>query len=107
MVRRQPWCSCWGPPSVSLPVFRAPLPSELRKRRGNTALFRGANSWSIDTERFRARLGVECIKDLKLQIAAREQAETAVRALASGLEAKIRRLVNANIIGIFIWDIEG
>jgi PAS domain S-box-containing protein len=50
---------------------------------------------------------VEFIKDLKLQIAAREQAETAVRALASGLEAKIRRLVNANIIGIFIWGIDG
>jgi hypothetical protein len=51
VVRRQPWCLCWGPPSVSLPVFRAPLPSEPRKRRGNTALFRGANSWSVDTER--------------------------------------------------------
>jgi PAS domain-containing protein len=50
---------------------------------------------------------VESIEDLKLQIAAREQAETAVRALASGLEAKIRRLVNANIIGIFIWGIDG
>ena len=50
---------------------------------------------------------VESIEDLKLQIAAREQAETAVRALASGLEAKIRRLVNANIIGIFIWNFDG
>ncbi|SDJ46126.1 PAS domain S-box-containing protein [Bradyrhizobium sp. Rc2d] len=50
---------------------------------------------------------VEFIEDLKLQIAARQQAETAVRALASGLEAKIRRLVNANIIGIFIWSFDG
>src|SRR5215471_17087674 len=50
---------------------------------------------------------VEPIEDLKLQIAAREQAETAVRALASGLEAKIRRLVDSNIIGIFIWDRDG
>ncbi|WP_128948503.1 GAF domain-containing sensor histidine kinase [Bradyrhizobium nanningense] len=50
---------------------------------------------------------VECIEDLKLQIAARQQAETAVRALANGLEAKIRRLVNANIIGIFIWSFDG
>ena len=50
---------------------------------------------------------VESVEDLKLQIAAREQAETAVRALASGLEAKIRRLVNANIIGIVIWGIDG
>src|SRR5499427_1396859 len=50
---------------------------------------------------------VESIEDLKLQIAARQQAETAVRALASGLEAKIRRLVNSNIIGIFIWNLDG
>src|SRR5215469_6904771 len=50
---------------------------------------------------------VESIEDLKLQIAAREQAETAVRALASGLEVKIRRLVDSNIIGIFIWDFDG
>ena len=50
---------------------------------------------------------VETIEDLKLQIAAREQAETALRALAGGLEAKIRRLVNANIIGIFIWSFDG
>ncbi|MBR0713648.1 GAF domain-containing sensor histidine kinase [Bradyrhizobium liaoningense] len=50
---------------------------------------------------------VESIEDLKLQIAARQQAETALRALASGLEAKIRRLVNANIIGIFIWSFDG
>lgn len=50
---------------------------------------------------------VESIEDLKLQIAARKEAETSVRALASGLEAKIRRLVNANIIGIFIWSIDG
>src|SRR5215472_5472180 len=50
---------------------------------------------------------VESIEDLKLQIAAREQAETAVWALASGLEAKIRRLVDSNIIGIFIWDRDG
>ncbi|SIO64508.1 PAS domain S-box-containing protein [Bradyrhizobium erythrophlei] len=50
---------------------------------------------------------VESIEDLKLQIAAREQAETALRALASGLEAKIRHLVNANIIGIFIWSFDG
>ena len=50
---------------------------------------------------------VDFIEDLKLQIVAREQAETAVRALASGLEAKIRRLVSANIIGIFIWNFDG
>jgi PAS domain S-box-containing protein len=30
-----------------------------------------------------------------------------VRKLASGLEAKVRRLVDANIIGIFIWNFDG
>jgi PAS domain S-box-containing protein len=50
---------------------------------------------------------LESIEDLKLQIAAREKAEAAVRQLASGLEAKIRRLVDANIIGICVWNLEG
>ncbi len=47
------------------------------------------------------------IDDLKLQMAAREKAETAMRELANGLEAKVRRLVDANIMGIFIWNLEG
>ena len=47
------------------------------------------------------------VEDLKLQIAARKRAEAAVRELANGLEAKIRRLVDANIIGIFIWKLDG
>jgi PAS domain S-box-containing protein len=50
---------------------------------------------------------LESIEGLKLQIAAREKAEAAVRQLASGLEAKIRRLVDANIIGICVWNLEG
>ena len=50
---------------------------------------------------------LESIEHLKLQIAARETAEAALRELASGLEAKIRRLVGANIIGIFVWNLEG
>jgi PAS domain S-box-containing protein len=50
---------------------------------------------------------VESIQDLKLQITARERAEAAVRALANGLEVKIRRLVDANIIGIVIFTLEG
>jgi PAS domain S-box-containing protein len=49
---------------------------------------------------------VESIDELKLQIAEREKAEAAARELASGLQAKIRRLVDANIIGIFIFDLE-
>jgi len=50
---------------------------------------------------------VESIESLNWEIAAREKAEAEVRELASGLEAKIRRLVNANIIGICIWNVEG
>src|SRR5580704_13490014 len=50
---------------------------------------------------------LDSIDDLKVQIAARERAETALRGLATGLEAKIRRLVDANVIGIVIWNLEG
>jgi len=47
------------------------------------------------------------INDLKFQIAEREKAETALQELAKGLEAKVRRLVDSNIIGIVIWNFEG
>jgi PAS domain S-box-containing protein len=50
---------------------------------------------------------VASIDDLEFQIAEREKAEAALRELATGLEAKVRRLVDANIIGICIWNIEG
>jgi PAS domain S-box-containing protein len=50
---------------------------------------------------------VECVEGLKLQIAARERAEAAVRQRASGLEAKLRRLVDSNIMGIIIWRYDG
>lgn len=50
---------------------------------------------------------LESIEGLKLQIAARERAERAARELATGLQAKVRRLVDANIMGIFIWNLEG
>jgi PAS domain S-box-containing protein len=50
---------------------------------------------------------VESIENLKLQIDARERAERALRELANGLEAKVRRLVDSNIIGIFIWNLDG
>jgi PAS domain S-box-containing protein len=50
---------------------------------------------------------LESIEDLKQQIAARERAERAARELATGLEAKVRRLVDANLMGIFIWNLEG
>jgi PAS domain S-box-containing protein len=47
------------------------------------------------------------IEDLKIQVAEREHAEAEVRELARGLEAKIRRLVEANVVGIVMWDLEG
>ncbi len=50
---------------------------------------------------------VASIEDLEFQIAEREKAETALQELAKGLEAKIRHLVDSNIIGIFIWGLDG
>jgi PAS domain S-box-containing protein len=47
------------------------------------------------------------IEDLKFQVAEREKAEAEVRELASGLEARIRRLVEANVVGIVMWNLEG
>src|SRR5215475_13965184 len=47
------------------------------------------------------------IEDLKFQVAEREKAEAEVRELAKGLEAKIRRLVEANVVGIVMWTLEG
>jgi PAS domain S-box-containing protein len=53
---------------------------------------------------YQARMHIE---DLKFQVAEREKAEAEVRELASGLEAKIRRLVEANVVGIFMWNLGG
>jgi PAS domain S-box-containing protein len=47
------------------------------------------------------------IEDLKIQVAEREKAEAEVRELARGLEAKIRRLVEANVVGIVMWNLDG
>lgn len=47
------------------------------------------------------------IENLKIQVAEREKAEAEVRQLASGLEAKIRRLVEANVVGIVLWNLGG
>jgi PAS domain S-box-containing protein len=47
------------------------------------------------------------IEDLKIQVFEREKAEAEVRELARGLEAKIRRLVEANVVGIVMWNLEG
>ena len=47
------------------------------------------------------------IDDLGIQVSEREKAEAEVRELARGLEAKIRRLVEANVVGIVLWNVEG
>jgi PAS domain S-box-containing protein len=47
------------------------------------------------------------IDDLKIQIAERERAESEAHELARGLEAKIRRLVEANVVGIVLWNLAG
>ena len=45
------------------------MPSELRERRGNTALFRSANSLSIDTERLARDLAYDhlgpCLEEVR------------------------------------------
>ena len=50
---------------------------------------------------------VASIDNLKVHIAAREQAEADLRERATGLEAKVRRLIDANLMGIFTWNLEG
>jgi PAS domain S-box-containing protein len=47
------------------------------------------------------------IGDLKIQIIEREKAEAEAHELARGLEAKTRRLVEANVVGIALWNLEG
>jgi len=47
------------------------------------------------------------IEELKIQVAEREKAEAEVRQLARGLEAKVRRLIDANVVGIVMWNLEG
>jgi len=50
---------------------------------------------------------LEHIEDLTIQVSERQKAEAEVRELAKGLEAKIRRLVEANVVGIVMWSLEG
>lgn len=47
------------------------------------------------------------IEDLRVQVAEREKAEAEVRQLATGLEAKVQRLVEANVVGVVMWNLEG
>jgi PAS domain S-box-containing protein len=50
---------------------------------------------------------VASIDHLKVQIAAREKAEAELLERATGLEATVRRLIDANLMGIFTWNVEG
>lgn len=50
---------------------------------------------------------VASIDDLTFEVTAREKAEAALQKLANGLEAKVRRLVDANIIGIVLGNLDG
>jgi len=47
------------------------------------------------------------LDDLKVQVIERERAEAEAHELARGLEAKIRRLVEANVVGIVLWKLDG
>ena len=47
------------------------------------------------------------IENLEFQVSEREKAEAEVRELAKGLEAKVRRLVETNVVGIVMWNLEG
>jgi PAS domain S-box-containing protein len=47
------------------------------------------------------------IENLKIQVTNRQRAEAEVRELACGLEAKIRRLVEANVVGIVMFTLDG
>ena len=47
------------------------------------------------------------IEDLKIQVGEREKAEAALRELAKSLEAKVQRLLQANVIGILVFHLDG
>jgi PAS domain S-box-containing protein len=47
------------------------------------------------------------IEELNVEVAEREKAEAEVRELAEGLAAKIRRLVEANVVGIMMFNLDG
>src|SRR5262249_49255645 len=47
------------------------------------------------------------IDNLKFQVAERQKAEAEVRDLAGGLEAKVRRLFEANVVGMAMSNLEG
>ncbi|HEY5928741.1 MAG TPA: PAS domain-containing protein, partial [Burkholderiales bacterium] len=76
----------------------------------------GGRQFDAEDDRIMASLGkfassayqaLAHIQHLKIQVSEREKAEAEVRELAKGLEAKIRRLVEANVVGIVMWNLEG
>jgi PAS domain S-box-containing protein len=76
----------------------------------------GRRKFDAEDDRVMASLGafaasayqvLAYIDDLKIQIAERETAEAEAHELARGLEAKMRRLVEANVVGIVLWNLEG
>jgi PAS domain S-box-containing protein len=62
---------------------------------------------SLGTFASSAYQAVAHIEDLKIQISEREKAEAEAHELARGLEAKVRRLVEANVVGIVLWTTDG
>jgi PAS domain S-box-containing protein len=51
--------------------------------------------------------GAQLLSEQKQVAIAREKAEAELRERATGLEAKVRRLIDANLMGIFTWNTEG
>jgi PAS domain S-box-containing protein len=47
------------------------------------------------------------IEDLTIQVSERQKAEAEVRELARGLATRIRCLVEANVVGIVMWNLDG
>ena len=62
---------------------------------------------SLGNLRLSAYQAFGTLEDLKIQVAEREKAEGEVRQLASGLEAKVRRLVESNVVGMVMFTLEG
>src|SRR5215831_7408439 len=71
------------------------------KRNGTQVVV--ASRWALQRDQRGAPVA---ILETNNDIGERKQAEE-VRELARGLEAKIRRLVDANIVGIVMWNLEG
>jgi PAS domain S-box-containing protein len=76
----------------------------------------GRRQFDAEDDRVMASLGkfassayqaLRHIQDLRIQVSEREKAEAEVRELARGLEAKVRRLVEANVVGIVMWNLQG